>query len=44
MVGGILAQEDLTADYRSDASETFKPYIVDSALTMNMTDRNLRQR
>ncbi|KAL5015119.1 hypothetical protein ScPMuIL_009389 [Solemya velum] len=40
----VLTRAELEADYRSDASTEFTPYIVNPALTLDLTDRWLTNR
>ncbi|KAL5014713.1 hypothetical protein ScPMuIL_008983 [Solemya velum] len=40
----VLTQAELEADYRSDASTEFTPYIVNPAVTLDLTDRWLTNR
>ena len=44
LVTGLLSKFDLQREYKTDASEIFKPYIVDPQATSGKTDRRLRKR
>ncbi|KAI8486030.1 hypothetical protein Bbelb_361300, partial [Branchiostoma belcheri] len=44
LVAGLLTEEDVSAEYTSDASVNFKSYIANPAFTTDFTDRWLRQR
>jgi len=44
LVGGLLSDSDVTAEYMSPSSGDFRPLIVDPALTKNKTDRFMRSR
>ncbi|XP_070572851.1 uncharacterized protein [Ptychodera flava] len=44
LTAGILTAEDINAEYTSDASVDFKPFIVNPEKTMDKTDRFLRKR
>ncbi|XP_078697384.1 uncharacterized protein LOC144925295 [Branchiostoma floridae x Branchiostoma belcheri] len=44
LVAGFLTEEDVSAEYTSDASVNFKSYIANLAFTTDFTDRWLRHR
>ena len=44
LVTGTLSKFDLQREYKTDASEKFKSYIVDPQATTTKTDRYLKNR
>ena len=44
LVGGLLSDADVNAQYMSVSSNTFKSFVVDPASTRKQTDRYLRNR
>ncbi|XP_070573546.1 uncharacterized protein [Ptychodera flava] len=44
LMAGFLSNDDLHDEYASDASRDFKPFIVNPDVTMDQTDRALRNR
>ena len=44
VLGGMLSDDEITAEYNSDAARDFKPHIVNPAITEFNTDRNLYKR
>ncbi|XP_070573760.1 uncharacterized protein [Ptychodera flava] len=44
LTAGVLTDNDVNAEYASDASVDFKPFVVNPEKTMDETDRFLRKR
>ena len=44
LLAGSLSKFDLQREYKTDASDKFKPYIVDPEATKSKTDRYLTHR
>ena len=44
VVGGLLSIDDMTLPYHTDATTTYKPYIVHPHITRETTNRVMRHR
>ena len=44
LMGGLLSTQDVSIPYKSEASDTYKPYIVDPYSTQLSTDRVMKDR